>query len=85
MSVFRGSLSDRRLSWVEWLQGLGQGQVRQPLRFAAGAPPGKVLRTDLRPTYAYVFVADEDVAGFETTHGKQHGERTLKVERAKKK
>ena len=52
---------------------------------AAGAPAGKVVRMDLRPTYAYVFVADEDVAGFESTHGKQHGDRTLKVERAKRK
>ncbi|MBZ4422127.1 DEAD/DEAH box helicase [Myxococcus sp. RHSTA-1-4] len=64
--------------------GLDEAGVTSALE-AAGAPAGKVLRMDLRPTYAYVFVADEDVAGFETTHGKPHGDRTLKVERAKKK
>lgn len=64
--------------------GLDEAGVTQALE-AAGAPAGKVLRMDLRPTYAYVFVADEDVPGFEATHGKPHGDRTLKVERAKKK
>jgi len=64
--------------------GLDEAGVTAALE-AAGAPAGKVVRMDLRPTYAYVFVADEDAAGFETTHGKQHGERTLKVERARKK
>jgi ATP-dependent RNA helicase DeaD len=39
---------------------------------------------ELRQTYAYVFVADEDATAFEATHGKQHGEKTLKLERAKK-
>ncbi|MCY1001471.1 DEAD/DEAH box helicase [Myxococcus sp. MISCRS1] len=64
--------------------GLDEAGVTSALE-AAGAPAGKVVRMDLRPTYAYVFVADEDAAGFEATHGKQHGERTLKVERARKK
>ncbi|WNZ60603.1 DbpA RNA binding domain-containing protein [Myxococcus sp. MxC21-1] len=64
--------------------GLDEAGVAAALE-AAGAPAGKVLRTDLRPTYAYVFVADEDVAAFEATHGKPHGERTLKVEQAKRK
>jgi ATP-dependent RNA helicase DeaD len=66
-------------------EGLDEAGVAAALE-AAGAPAGKVLRTDLRPTYAYVFVAEEDVAGFEATHGKPHGEnKTLKVERAKRK
>ncbi|NOK38580.1 DEAD/DEAH box helicase, partial [Corallococcus exercitus] len=66
-------------------EGLDEAGVTAALE-AAGAPAGKVLRTDLRPTYAYVFVAEEDVAGFEATHGKPHGEgKTLKVERAKRK
>ncbi len=43
-----------------------------------------MARVELRPTYAYVFVADEDVAAFEALNGKQHGEKTLKIERAKK-
>ncbi len=49
-----------------------------------GAPAGKVQRVELKPTYAYVFVADEDVAGFEALNGKQHGEKTLKIERARR-
>ncbi|MCY1047160.1 DEAD/DEAH box helicase [Corallococcus sp. bb12-1] len=66
-------------------EGLDEAGVTAALE-AAGAPAGKVLRTDLRPTYAYVFVAEEDVAGFEATQGKPHGEnKTLKVERAKRK
>ncbi|NRD58549.1 DbpA RNA binding domain-containing protein, partial [Corallococcus exiguus] len=66
-------------------EGLDEAGVTAALE-AAGAPAGKVLRTDLRPTYAYVFVAEEDVEGFESTHGKPHGEgKTLKVERAKRK
>jgi ATP-dependent RNA helicase DeaD len=40
---------------------------------------------ELKPTYAYVFIADEDVAAFETLNGKQHGEKTLKLERARRK
>jgi ATP-dependent RNA helicase DeaD len=64
--------------------GLDEAGVTSALE-AAGAPAGKVVRMDLRPTYAYVFVAEEDVAGFEAVHGKPHGDRPLKVERAKKK
>jgi ATP-dependent RNA helicase DeaD len=64
----------------------GMDEAKMPAALeAAGAPAGKVLRMELRPTYAYVFVADEDAAGFEATHGKPHGDRTLKVERAKRK
>ncbi|MBJ6759474.1 DEAD/DEAH box helicase [Myxococcaceae bacterium JPH2] len=64
--------------------GLDEAGVASALE-AAGAPAGKVLRMDLRPTYAYVFVAEEDVTGFEATQGKPHGDRTLKVERARRK
>ncbi|HYI02676.1 DbpA RNA binding domain-containing protein, partial [Hyalangium sp.] len=49
-----------------------------------GAPAGKVARLELRPTYAYIFVAEEDAAAFEALNGKQHGEKTFKIERAKR-
>jgi ATP-dependent RNA helicase DeaD len=49
-----------------------------------GAPAGKVQRVELKPTYSYVFVADEDVPAFEALNGKQHGEKTLKLERARR-
>ncbi len=71
--------------WV----GLGRSDVADEAALTAalegmGAPAGKVQRVELKPTYAYVFVADEDVAGFEAVNGKQHGEKTLKLERARR-
>ena len=63
--------------------GLDEAALTQALE-TAGAPAGKVQRLELRPTYAYVFVAEEDAAAFEALHGKSHGERTLKIERAKR-
>jgi len=49
-----------------------------------GAPSGKVLVVDLRPTFAYAIVAEEDVAAFEALNGKLHGEKPLKIERARR-
>ncbi len=49
-----------------------------------GAPAGKLKRVDLRPTYAYAFVAEEDAPAFEALSGKSHGTKTLKVERARR-
>ncbi len=51
---------------------------------ALGAPTGKVAKADVRQTYSYVDVAEEDVAAFETLSGKAHGEKALKIERARK-
>ena len=51
---------------------------------ALGAPAGKVQRSDLRPTYAYLFVAEEDAPAFESLTGKTHGTKTLKLERARR-
>ena len=64
-------------------EGLDEAGVTSALE-SLGAPAGKVARVELRTTYAYVFVADEDAAAFEALHGKQHGEKTLKIERAKR-
>jgi len=50
----------------------------------AGAPAGKIARTELRGTYSYVFVADEDAAAFERLDGQKHGDKALKVERARR-
>jgi len=49
-----------------------------------GAPAGRLKRVDLRPTYAYAFVAEEDAAAFEALTGKAHGTKVLKVERARR-
>ena len=49
----------------------------------AGAPAGKVATTELRGTYAYVLVQDEDASAFEAVSGKLHGAKALRVERAR--
>ena len=50
---------------------------------AGGAPAGKVAATELRGTYSYVFVAEEDGPAFEAVTGKSHGTKALRVERAR--
>ncbi len=49
-----------------------------------GAPAGKLLRLEVRPTYSYGFVAEEDAAAFEKLNGQQRGEKTLRLERARR-
>jgi ATP-dependent RNA helicase DeaD len=49
-----------------------------------GAPVGKVAKTELRNTFAYVHVAEADVPAFEALTGKPHGEKPLKIERARR-
>ena len=49
-----------------------------------GAPAGKLLRLDVRPTYSYGFVAEEDAAGFEKLNGQMRGEKALRLERARR-
>ena len=64
-------------------EGLDEAGVTAALE-ATGAPAGKVQRVELRPTYAYVFIAEEDVPAFEALNGQPHGEKTLKLERARR-
>lgn len=52
---------------------------------ALGAPADKVSKLELRGTYSYVHVAEGDATAFETAiTGKQHGEKALKIERARR-
>jgi ATP-dependent RNA helicase DeaD len=52
---------------------------------ALGVPTEKVTKTELRGTYSYLHVAEGDAAAFESAlAGKQHGEKALKVERARR-
>ncbi|MGQ0505170.1 MAG: DEAD/DEAH box helicase [Myxococcaceae bacterium] len=51
---------------------------------ALGAPSGKIGRADVRQTYSYLDVADADADAFVALNGKSHGEKALKIERAKK-
>ena len=65
------------------LDGLDSAGVSAAME-AAGAPAGKVQRADVLRSFTYLFVAEEDVAGFEATAGKKQGEKAIKIERAKK-
>jgi len=49
-----------------------------------GAPAGKVQRVDVRQTYSYAFVAEEDAPGFEKLDGQKRGEKSLRLERARR-
>ncbi len=51
---------------------------------AAGAPSGKVKHADIRGTFSYVVVADADAGSFEALQGKNHGEKPIKIERARR-
>ena len=55
-----------------------------PALSALGAPSDKVAKLELRGTYSYVHVAEGDAAAFEALAGKQHGEKALKIERARR-
>ena len=51
---------------------------------AVGAPSGKVRRVSLRTTYSYLVVDEADVAAFEALSGRAHGDKVIRIERAKK-
>jgi len=51
---------------------------------AVGAPAGKVRRVSLRTTYSYLVVDEADVAAFEALSGRAHGDKVIRIERAKK-
>jgi ATP-dependent RNA helicase DeaD len=62
---------------------LDEAGVKSALE-AAGAPVAQIARIELRPTFSYVIVAEGDAAGFEGANGKAHGEKAIKIERAKR-
>src|SRR5215470_5420679 len=51
---------------------------------AVGAPAGKVRRVSLRTTYSYLVVDEADVPAFEALSGRAHGDKVIRIERAKK-
>ena len=63
--------------------GLDEAGITTTLE-GAGAPSGKVQHIELLGAFSYVFVAEGDAAAFEAISGQKHGERAIKVERAKK-
>ncbi|MBX5483968.1 MAG: DEAD/DEAH box helicase [Myxococcaceae bacterium] len=48
-----------------------------------GAPQEKLIAVDVRPTFSYALVAEEDAPAFEGLNGKPFRDRTLKIERAR--
>ncbi|HVP59021.1 MAG TPA: DEAD/DEAH box helicase [Myxococcaceae bacterium] len=49
-----------------------------------GAPVGKLQRLDVKQTYSYAFVAEEDAPAFEKLDGQKRGEKSLRLERARR-
>jgi ATP-dependent RNA helicase DeaD len=71
--------------WVNL--GRSEGQDEASIRAAfeeLGASTTKLVRLDVRPTYTYAWVAEADAATFEALNGKTHGNKALKIERARR-
>jgi ATP-dependent RNA helicase DeaD len=49
-----------------------------------GAPAGKLQRVEVKQTYSYAFVAEEEAAAFEKLDGQKRGEKALRLERARR-
>ena len=64
-------------------EGLDAGGITSMLE-GLGAPAGKLQRLEVRPTYSYAFVAEEDAAAFEKLDGQSRGEKSLRLERARR-
>ena len=71
--------------WVNLGQSdqLDEAGVRTALE-QAGAPAGKLTKLDVRPTYSYAWVLEADAAAMEAINGRAHGEKALKIERARR-
>lgn len=65
------------------MDGIDDTKLRDALS-SLGAPVAKIQKTELRGSYSYLLVQDEDVASFESLAGKQHGDKVLKLERARR-
>ncbi|MFZ5438395.1 MAG: DbpA RNA binding domain-containing protein, partial [Myxococcota bacterium] len=63
--------------------GLDEASISGALA-GAGGPADKIAKVELRGTYSYVHVAEADAPAFEGLVGKQHGEKALKLERARR-
>ncbi len=48
------------------------------------APVASIARVDLRPTYSYLIVTEDSAPAFEALVGKSVGNKSLKLERAKR-
>jgi ATP-dependent RNA helicase DeaD len=82
-------VADQAPGQVRLWVGLGRNEGLDETSFNSaleglGAPIAKVQRLDMRGTYSYVHVAEEDAPAFEALNGKQHGEKALKIERARR-
>ena len=64
-------------------EGLDAGGITAMLE-GLGAPAGKIQRLDVKQTYSYAFVAEEDAPSFEKLDGQKRGEKSLRLERARR-
>jgi ATP-dependent RNA helicase DeaD len=64
-------------------EGLDAGGITSMLE-GLGAPAGKIQRLDVKQTYSYAFVAEEDAPAFEKLDGQKRGEKSLRLERARR-
>ena len=81
---FEAGPGEARL-WVNLgtTDGLDEAGLRSALE-ALGSPAGKIRSLSLRPTYAYLTVAEEDATALEALNGKEQGAKALKVERSRR-
>src|SRR5262249_54265209 len=63
--------------------GLNPAGLKEALEGLA-APVASISRVDLRPTYSYLVVSEESAPAFEALVGKSVGNKSLKLERAKR-
>jgi ATP-dependent RNA helicase DeaD len=63
--------------------GLNPAGLKEALEGLA-APVASISRVDLRPTYSYLIVSEESAPAFEALVGKSVGNKSLKLERAKR-
>ncbi|MBI3183706.1 MAG: DEAD/DEAH box helicase [Myxococcales bacterium] len=65
------------------VDGLDEASLLSALE-GAGAPSGKAARAEMKGSYSYLFVAEEDVEAFLAAGGRKLGEKAIKLERAKR-
>jgi ATP-dependent RNA helicase DeaD len=83
-STRKGGAPGQVRLWVNLGQadGVDEAGLSRALE-AVGAPTGKVISADVRPSYSYATVAEEDASAFEAVNGQMRETKALRIERAK--
>lgn len=64
--------------------GLDEAGLKAALSAAAGADAAAIERIEVRPQHSFVYVQPDEAEAFLAANGKEHGEKELKVERARR-